>query len=174
MARSLPEYLDKAIDRTRLAEVARRFKLDLIVLFGSHARGDARPDSDVDIAVRTRFGTRSGDPEWLAGVRAGLSQAIPGQLRLCVLDDEPTSFMVQVAGEGIPLHETEGDEFILFTLYAQHLHEDESIRQMFLEAEWTGDYSKLPEWAQTRRSATEEGLDTTCLGDAEEPTVDDS
>jgi hypothetical protein len=40
------------IDRERLAEIARQFGLDLIVLFGSHAKDRARPGSDLDVAVR--------------------------------------------------------------------------------------------------------------------------
>ena len=40
------------IDRERLAEIAQQFGLDLIVLFGSHAKDRARPGSDLDVAVR--------------------------------------------------------------------------------------------------------------------------
>jgi predicted nucleotidyltransferase len=39
------------IDRQRLPEVAAQFGLRLVLLFGSFARGQARPDSDCDIAV---------------------------------------------------------------------------------------------------------------------------
>jgi predicted nucleotidyltransferase len=35
-----------------IATIARKYNLDLIVLFGSHARGSARADSDIDIAVK--------------------------------------------------------------------------------------------------------------------------
>ena len=31
--------------------IAEEFKPDMIILFGSHARGDAGPDSDVDLLV---------------------------------------------------------------------------------------------------------------------------
>jgi len=31
--------------------IAREFRPEKIILFGSHARGDARPDSDVDLMV---------------------------------------------------------------------------------------------------------------------------
>ncbi len=40
-----------AIDLQRVAAVAADFGLRLAVLFGSRARGQARPDSDCDIAV---------------------------------------------------------------------------------------------------------------------------
>ena len=45
-------------ERSRLAEIeamvrciVRRFAPHQVILFGSHARGDARPDSDVDLLV---------------------------------------------------------------------------------------------------------------------------
>lgn len=40
-----------SIDHERIAAVAARFGLRLMVLFGSRARGRARPESDVDVAV---------------------------------------------------------------------------------------------------------------------------
>ncbi len=41
-----PPYLDEAIER-----IVRRFNPLRIILFGSWARGDARPDSDLDLLV---------------------------------------------------------------------------------------------------------------------------
>jgi predicted nucleotidyltransferase len=43
--------LDFAIDRERLAELCRRHAIVRLELFGSRARGTARPDSDVDLLV---------------------------------------------------------------------------------------------------------------------------
>ena len=37
-------------------DVARRFKPEKIILFGSQARGDAGPDSDVDVKVEFEAG----------------------------------------------------------------------------------------------------------------------
>lgn len=39
------------IDRDRVREMAERFQLDLVLLFGSRAKGRARRHSDYDIAV---------------------------------------------------------------------------------------------------------------------------
>lgn len=48
--RHLPQAVDQAARRfTR--EVAREFDVAEVVLFGSLARGENRPDSDVDLAV---------------------------------------------------------------------------------------------------------------------------
>ena len=41
-----PDVLDEMVRR-----IAERFSPDKIILFGSHARGDARPDSDIDLLV---------------------------------------------------------------------------------------------------------------------------
>ncbi len=43
---STPQLIDKMVRR-----LARRFKPEQIILFGSHARGTAGPDSDVDLLV---------------------------------------------------------------------------------------------------------------------------
>lgn len=41
-----PQIIDRMVRR-----LARRFKPERIILFGSHARGTAGPDSDVDLLV---------------------------------------------------------------------------------------------------------------------------
>jgi uncharacterized protein len=43
--------LAETIDRAALARVCRQHHIQWLALFGSHARGDARPDSDVDVVV---------------------------------------------------------------------------------------------------------------------------
>ena len=40
------------MDKSRLKRVSHSYHLDLIVLFGSQAKGRARADSDLDVAVR--------------------------------------------------------------------------------------------------------------------------
>jgi predicted nucleotidyltransferase/DNA-binding XRE family transcriptional regulator len=45
-----PPALDGAI-QTMVDRIVDRFKPDKVILFGSRARGDARPDSDVDLMV---------------------------------------------------------------------------------------------------------------------------
>jgi len=44
--RSVQETIDKMTRR-----IVRRFRPEKVILFGSHARGDAGPDSDVDLLV---------------------------------------------------------------------------------------------------------------------------
>ncbi len=62
-----------------IREVLSRHRLDKLVAFGSRARGDARPDSDLDLAVRVAAGagplavlSAEADLEALLGVRVNL------------------------------------------------------------------------------------------------------
>ncbi|MFW5846296.1 MAG: nucleotidyltransferase family protein [Planctomycetota bacterium] len=43
--------LELDYDPARLAEICRRYRVAKLELFGSRARGTARPDSDVDVLV---------------------------------------------------------------------------------------------------------------------------
>jgi predicted nucleotidyltransferase len=43
---SVPERIDRMVK-----QIVKKFHPDKIILFGSHARGDAGPDSDVDLLV---------------------------------------------------------------------------------------------------------------------------
>jgi hypothetical protein len=45
-----PALLDR-VDREALAAVCRQHHIRWLAVFGSHARGEARPDSDVDVVV---------------------------------------------------------------------------------------------------------------------------
>ena len=47
-------------DPTRLAEICRRYRVAKLELFGSRARGEARPDSDVDLLVTFEEGYTPG------------------------------------------------------------------------------------------------------------------
>ena len=44
------QRLDRTLERM-VKRLVRNFNPDQIILFGSHARGDARPDSDIDLLV---------------------------------------------------------------------------------------------------------------------------
>jgi predicted nucleotidyltransferase len=53
-----PQLIDKMARR-----LARRFKPEQIILFGSHARGTAGPDSDVDLLIVMPFNGSKRDKE---------------------------------------------------------------------------------------------------------------
>lgn len=65
-------------DRARLAEICRRHRIRRLSLFGSVLKGQARPDSDVDLLVEFESG---GEPGLigLAGIAAELSVLVGGR-----------------------------------------------------------------------------------------------
>jgi hypothetical protein len=50
----------ESLDQAALAEVCRRHHIVWLAVFGSHARGDAHPDSDVDVVVDFAAGKTPG------------------------------------------------------------------------------------------------------------------
>ncbi len=52
--------VDLAFDRDRLGDLCRRHRLAKLELFGSRAKGTARPDSDVDLLVTFEEGFTPG------------------------------------------------------------------------------------------------------------------
>ena len=40
------------VNNQKLTEIALGYDLDLVIVFGSQAQGQARPGSDIDVAVR--------------------------------------------------------------------------------------------------------------------------
>lgn len=90
--------LDPLVERHRraLRRAARRCKLRRIWLFGSRARGDARPDSDVDILYQTGPGATLWDvadfqatAQELLGVRVDVADmdALPNKMRERAMPD---------------------------------------------------------------------------------------
>ena len=72
---------DAQVDGLSLAEVCRRYGVKELSLFGSAARGELRPESDIDIMVEfepgarigvIRFESLAGELESLAGRRVDL------------------------------------------------------------------------------------------------------
>ena len=52
------ELKDTGIKESLIEEIrdlARRYSIDKVILFGSRARGDFRRTSDIDLAVRRRY-----------------------------------------------------------------------------------------------------------------------
>lgn len=79
-----------------------------VLLFGSHARGEATEGSDVDVLVivrdrDARTEDRIGDLAWEVGFKAGvvLSAVVVAREELRVLEESP--FIQAVRREGIPL-----------------------------------------------------------------------
>ncbi len=117
------------IDPARLKEIAQQWGLDLIVLFGSHAQGRARPGSDVDIAVRA-IQRPWGDWKWEFEVEAALSDTLQadGEVDLVFLNGASPLLMFQVASTGQVLFEKEAGAFSEFRSYAARMYYDDAPR----------------------------------------------
>ena len=118
------------IDHAQLIETAQRFGLDLIVLFGSHAKGRARPGSDMDLAVRAI--TRPwGDWQWELAVEAALAKAVQtesGEVEVAFLNGAPSLLMFEVACSGQVLYEKDTGVFSDFKSYAARRYYDDEPR----------------------------------------------
>lgn len=118
------------IDRERLAEIAHKLGLDLIVLFGSHAKDRARPGSDLDVAVRA-IRRPWGDWNWEFEVANALSGAIRlsgSEIDVSLLNDASPLLMFEVARSGQLLYEKELGVFSEWKSYAARVYYDNEPR----------------------------------------------
>lgn len=109
----------------KLRKVARRYGLDLIVLFGSKARRHDRRDSDVDVAVRARR-RRWGDANWELSLVSDLAGALEsaGEVDVAFLNGADPVLLFEVASDGVPLFEAKPAGFAQFCSYAARRYED--------------------------------------------------
>jgi len=117
------------VDRERLSESAQQFGLDLIVLFGSHAKGRAKPGSDVDVAVRA-IQRPWGDWQWEFEIEAALSNIIRagGEVEVAFLNGASSLLMFEVACSGQVLYEKGEGVFSDFKSYAARRYYDDEPR----------------------------------------------
>ena len=93
-------------------EIAREFKPEKVILFGSHAYGDPSPDSDVDLLVVMNFKGKSAwkSLEILERLNPRFSVDLlvrtPQQLRVRVSQDD--YFLREILDKGVVLHEAPG------------------------------------------------------------------
>jgi uncharacterized protein len=128
-----PEYYTARSEA--VATVAERAGLDLVILFGSAARGRLRRESDVDIAVRFTQGKPGFETE--ARVAGELHEALrpPRELDLVVLNGASPLLLIQVAAEGTVLYAVSLETWPLFRIYARRRFEDtEKYRRRRWEA----------------------------------------
>jgi predicted nucleotidyltransferase len=112
-------------DPEALQDIAARYDLDLIVLFGSRVKDRARPDSDLDVAVRARK-RPWGDADWELDLVGDLVGAIEagGDLDVAFLNGADPLLLFEVARDGAPLYEAEPCSFDQFCSYAMRRYWD--------------------------------------------------
>jgi len=125
--------------RRSIADMARKRGLSLVVLFGSVAANAARPDSDIDIAVKFGDGD-SGLPRILE-VQEEISGLFQGrEVDLSVLDRADPLFMKKIAEQCEFLYAEPG-EAAAFLLTAFRRYQDHR-KYLDMEREFAADYVK--------------------------------
>lgn len=115
-----------SVDEKLVKRVARKYGLDLVVLFGSHVSGRARAGSDVDVAVRRQPGRLEADSLRLE-VAAALERAFPeaAEVDVVFLNEAGSLLLFQVATTGRALYERQPMLFWQFQSYAARRYDDD-------------------------------------------------
>ena len=131
-SKNIPSQLDDA----RLEKLAVHRHLDLIVLFGSYAKGQTRPGSDIDVAVRmTREAFKrlavNTDAlwQWEIDLLADLDEIFDGtfDIDLVLLNRVfDSTFLFEIARYGILVYESEPTTFHCFRSYAARRFDDDA------------------------------------------------
>ncbi len=95
--------LDLSIDQEQLGELCRHHKIRRLALFGSAARGEMRPDSDVDLLVEFLPGTTVGLR--FITIQDELAALLGRQVDLCTPGFLSPHFRERVLEEAVPLYE---------------------------------------------------------------------
>lgn len=90
-----------AIPLQVLKRIARRHRLQAILLFGSRARGDARPGSDTDLCISAPHLRGDG-----LGLLRELADAMQQDLDICFFERIGPSLALTAVMEGRPLYGT--------------------------------------------------------------------
>ena len=109
--------------RDAVREVVRqRTDIQLVVLFGSRARGNARPESDVDLGILPAQGSELGLTDELA-LQAMLERRLDTPVDLVRLDRTTPAIRWRAARDGVRVHGSL-QAFCRFRTYAAIEHDD--------------------------------------------------
>mgnify|MGYP001608221333 CR=1 FL=1 len=113
------------VDKKKLRAVAQKYKLDLIVAFGSQVKGRAIAGrSDLDVAVRLAPDAKRGGR--VLSLHSALAQALQAdcELDVSILNGAPPLLLYEVAIDGVPLYERTRTTFLRFWSYAMRRYYD--------------------------------------------------
>ncbi|MCZ6676413.1 MAG: nucleotidyltransferase domain-containing protein [Candidatus Poribacteria bacterium] len=143
------------VDKAKLHEIADRYQLDLIVLFGSYAKGKTHPE-DLDIAVRTTrqaFERLSADHkarwQWEMNLLADLDEIVdqPYDIDLVLLNQmDNSTLLFEIARYGKLIYQKEPTTFLCFRSYAARRFDDDA---KFRQLGW----EYLKRWCHDNESA---------------------
>lgn len=95
--------------------IARSPRIAAAWVFGSVARGDARPDSDLDVAVLLRGEETPGDVQALYALSGELERFSPsGRVDVVVLGAQGSVFRHRVLREGVLVHDADREARFAF------------------------------------------------------------
>lgn len=90
--------------------------VDAVYLFGSRARGSARPDSDVDVGVLLSPGVLRGWPLPELSIQTALEELCPLPFDVVSLADAPPDLVHRVLRDGQLVHESDRRRRIDFVI----------------------------------------------------------
>lgn len=108
---------DGGVDLDETVSVLRSAGARFAFVFGSRARGDHRPDSDIDVAAF--FG--SNPP-------ASFEVLVPHGIDLLVLDSAPLELAGRVSLEGVALFDDAPEERVVWLARTRKIYSDERYR----------------------------------------------
>jgi hypothetical protein len=91
------------VDAAQLAAVCRRFQVERLAVFGSAARGEMRPDSDVDLLVEFRPEAEIGFIEY-GGLMLALSELLGRKVDLVSRPALKPLLRDAILSEALPLY----------------------------------------------------------------------
>ncbi len=120
-----------------IKKLAEKHRLSFVTLFGSQARGNVHPDSDIDIAVIGK------DDHDKMRLMADFSDLLKREdVEVVNLAHASPTLMHSVVKDGVLLYERENGEFLKWKLYAIWVWLDTAWLRRLRD-------KKLVEWAKT-------------------------
>lgn len=117
------------IDKKAIAEIAKKHGLALVVLFGSQARGDARPKSDFDIAYSSIKPLAFSEENQMAVELHEVCRT--PDVDVVNLRNAGPLLLKKVVDEGLVLHEAKESLFNNLYLYAMRVYrESAALRRL--------------------------------------------